>query len=222
MKKIYISLIAGLALLASSCGPGMMNGMDGGTTTNGSGSGLGNVLSGVLGSIANQNTANSLLDLVIGKIKITQSQLVGNWKYTEPGCAFTSEKLLAQAGGAVAAGKVKEKLQPVYTSIGVKSSNTYFTFGADGKFQAKVCGLPLSGTYVLDENNGSVKFNATLVSLTGYVTRTTHGVALTFESKKLLSVLQTVSALSGNSTIKTIGDLSSQFDGVRVGFELAK
>lgn len=217
MKKIYIPLIACITLLASSCGPGMMGG-----SNSGNGSNLGNVLSGVLGSLGNQNTINSLLDLVIGKVKITQSQLVGNWKYTEPGCAFTSEKLLAQAGGAVAAGKVKEKLQPVYNSIGVKSSNTYFTFTADNKFQAKVCGLPLSGTYVLDENAGSLKLNATLISLTGYVTRTTHGMALTFESKKLMSVLQTLSAISGNSTIKTIGDLSSQFDGVRVGFELAQ
>ena len=62
----------------------------------------------------------------------------------------------------------------------------------------------------------------TLLSFTGYLTRTTNGLALTFESKKLLTVLQAVTALSGNSTIKTVGDISKEFDGVRVGFELTR
>lgn len=218
MKKIYLTVIASVALLASSCGPNM--GM--GNTSNTSGNGLGNVLSGVLGSLGNANTVNSLLDLVIGKVKISQSQLVGTWQYAEPGCAFTSEKLLAQAGGAVAAGKVKEKLQPVYNSIGVKASNTCFSFTADNKFQAKVDGIPLNGTYQLDEASGAIKLNTALLSMTGYVTRTTHGMALTFESKKLLSLLQIASTLTGSPTIKTIGDISNQYDGVRVGFDLTK
>ncbi|MDD4534325.1 MAG: DUF4923 family protein, partial [Prevotella sp.] len=34
--------------------------------------------------------------------------------------------------------------------------------------------------------------------------------------------LQTVSALSGNTTLSTIGDISQNFDGVRLGFDMAK
>jgi len=229
MKKIYLSLIAVIALLASSCGTTNLGNILGGVTgtstdgtTTSTGSGLGNILSGVLGTLGSQSTVNSLLDLVIGQSKITQSQIVGTWAYSEPGCAFTSEKLLAQAGGAVAAGQIKEKLAPVYNKVGIKSSNTYFTFGSDNKFQAKIDGVPISGTYSLDESAGSIKFSATLVSITGYVTRTTNGMALTFESKKLLTVLQTVSSLSGNSTLQTIGNLSSEFSGLRVGFNLAQ
>lgn len=216
MKKVYISIIAALALIASSCGQML------GTTGSTSGGGLGDVIGNVLGSLGSATTGNSLLNMVIGYIKIDQSELIGTWNYTAPGCAFTSEKLLAKAGGAVAAGQVQEKLQPVYNSIGIKSSNTYFTFTQDNKFQAKVNGIPFSGTYTYDKESASLKMNTVLLSLTGYLTRTTNGMALTFESKKLLTVLQTVSALSGNSTIQTVGDLSKQFDGVRVGFELAK
>ena len=46
-------------------------------------------------------------------------------------------------------------------------------------------------------------------------------MGLTFESKNLLKVLQMAAALSGNSTLQTVGDLSKQYDGVRLGFDIA-
>ncbi len=222
MKKICVTVLACLSLLATSCAPGMMGGT-GGTTTGGNGGNtMGNVLGGVLGAIGSKATVNSLLDLVIGSTSFTQEQLVGTWQYRAPGCAFTSENLLAKAGGAVAAGQIKEKLQSAYNSVGVKDSNTYFTFTADNKFQAKVDGIPMAGTYAYDPSTGSIKLNATLLSVTGYITRTTTGMSLTFESKKLLTVLQAATALTGNGTLKTVGDLSTKFDGVRIGFDMAK
>lgn len=235
MKKICIVSIISLALAAGSCGPGMgfpgsgtTTGATGTTTGNTTGTngtpstGLGDLLGGVLGALGSQQTVNSLLDLVIGKTQVTQAQLVGTWTYSAPGCAFTSEKLLAQAGGAVAAGQIKEKLAPVYKSAGIKESNTYLTFAQNGQFQGKVDGLPLNGTYVLDSAAGTIKISTPLAQVTAYVTRTTTGMAFTFESKKLLALLQMMSSLSGNTAIKTVGDLGSQFDGVRVGFDTTK
>ena len=61
-----------------------------------------------------------------------------------------------------------------------------------------------------------------LLNMNAYVTRNTQGISVLFESKKLLSLLQTVSALSGNTTLSTIGDISQNFDGVRLGFDMAK
>ena len=48
------------------------------------------------------------------------------------------------------------------------------------------------------------------------------GIGLLFESKKMLTLLQTVAAMSGNSGVQTIGDLSKNYDGVRVGFDMTK
>ncbi len=224
MKKAYISIIASTALLMSSCGStNLLSNLgtttDGTTTSTSSSTGT-NVLSSVLGSLGSQNTVNSLLDLVIGKTTVTQDQLVGTWKYNAPGVAFTSENLLTQAGGAVAAGQVKDKLATSYNKVGIKASNTYFTFGSDNTFQGKVDGVPVSGNYTLDSSKGQLKLSMMLTSLTGYVTRTTNGVAITFESKKLITVLQTLTALSGNSTLQTLGSLSSDIDGVRIGFDM--
>ena len=222
-------VLAALLLLGTGCNTGLLGnlgGLGGESTGNGTGQGgglgdiLGSVLGGVLGGLGG-NTVDGLLGLVIGSVKINESDLYGAWYYTEPGCAFTSENLLAKAGGAVAAETCKEKLLPVYNTLGISSNNTQFQFTQDHQFAANVKGIPLSGTYTYDPTNSTLKIKTMLFSSNVYVTRTTHGLAFTFESKNLLKVLQAIAAMSGNSTLQTVGDLSKQFDGVRLGFDMA-
>jgi hypothetical protein len=227
MKKIYTVMLAAVLMLASGCNTGLLGGLGGDTTGNGTGTGgglgdiLGGVLGGVLGGLGSQNTVDGLLGLVIGSVQVSESELYGAWYYTQPGCAFTSENLLAKAGGAVAAETCKDKLLPVYNTLGISSQNTQFQFTQDHQFQAYVKGIPVSGTYTYDPQNATVKLKTMLFSCNMYVTRTTQGLAFTFESKNLLKVLQAVAAVSGNSTLQTVGDLSKQFDGVRLGFDMA-
>ena len=210
MKKIYMTILAAVLLLGSGCTTGLLEGLGGlgGDTGNGTGQGgglgdiLGGVLGGVLGGLGG-NTVDGLLGLVIGSVQVNESELYGAWCYSGPGCAFTSENLLAKAGGAVAAETCKEKLLPVYNTLGISAS------------------IPLSGTYTYDPTNATIKIKTMLFSSNVYVTRTTRGLAFTFESKNLLKVLQAVAAVSGNTTLQTVGDLSKQFDGVRLGFDMA-
>ncbi|MBQ6278944.1 MAG: DUF4923 family protein [Muribaculaceae bacterium] len=219
-KSIFTTILA-MTIALTGCGVGnMMN--QGGTTATGSGGGLGGVLGSVLGGVVNANTAGGLLDMVIGHVKLDQRELVGTWVYSEPGCAFTSENLLAKAGGSVAATQVKQRLATVYNSVGIASNNTYFAFDQNGRFEAKVRGIPLSGTYTFEPNNSKINLKTTLFTIPAFVTRTTNGLSLTMESKKLLNVLQTVTALTGNSTLSTVGELSKNFDGVRMGFDVVR
>ena len=225
MKKIYTTILAALLLMGSGCSMLGNMGMGTGTsdeTGNGNlGGVLGNVLGGVLGTLGSQNTIDGLLGLVIGSVKMSEQELYGSWYYTEPACAFTSENLLAKAGGAVAAENCKEKLLPVYNGLGISTQNTQFQFTQDHQFTGYLKGIPVSGTYTYDASSSTIKLKTMLFSTNVYVTRTTSGLGLTFESKNLLKVLQAAAALSGNSTIQTVGDLSKQYDGVRLGFEVA-
>ena len=50
----------------------------------------------------------------------------------------------------------------------------------------------------------------------------TNGISVLFESKKLLSLVQTLSSLSGSSQLSTIVEISKNYDGVRIGFDLKK
>lgn len=211
MKKMMMAAVA--ALMLQSCGmtnPGVNGGSQmGGTTTNNSGSSIGS------------NALGGLLDLVVGSVKLSQADIIGKWSYVEPACAFTSENLLAKAGGSVAAKTVNEKLLPVYKSLHISSGNTQLTFNENGQFTGKIGGFPMSGTYTFDAANGLVKMKS-LTTFTAHLTRSTHGMNFTFESKKILTLLQTVSALSGNTSLSTIGDISKQFSGVRLGFAMKK
>ena len=227
MKKIYSTLLAAVMLLCSGCETGLLGnlgglgGLGGGDDGTASGGTLGSVLGGILGVLGSQNTVDGLLGLVIGSVKVNESELYGAWYYTQPGCAFTSENLLAKAGGAVAAETCKEKLLPVYNTLGISSQNTQFQFTQDHQFAAYVKGIPLNGTYTYDPTTATIRVKTMLFSSNVYVTRTTRGLAFTFESKNLLKVLQAIAAMSGNSTLQTVGDLSKQFDGVRLGFDMS-
>lgn len=166
----------------------------------------------------------SILDNVIGSTTFKKADLCAHtWKYKSPGCAFTSENLLAKAGGEIASKKVEEKLSTYYQKAGFSSSNTYFKFNEDGTFNAKIDGKSWSGTYTFDEKTHAIDLKGRLLlSLNGFATKNTSGISILFESKKLLTIIQTLTALSGNTTLGTIGEISKNYDGIRVGFDLGK
>ena len=199
MRKIYLLLVAVVSMLVVSCGN----------------------MNQVLSAIQNGSVVNAITS-VIGLDKVSAQNLIGSWTYNGPGCAFTSENLLAKAGGEVAAAQIEQKLQPYYQQVGISASNTQITFKQDGTFSSKIAGTNFSGTYTFDESSQQIKLKGMLLSINCYTKREINGISILFEAKKLLTVLQTMSALSGNSNLQTIGDLSKQYDGVRVGFDMKR
>lgn len=217
MKKLT-TVFTGLALLLlASCGT-----LGTGTSSSTSSSSSSSILGSVLGSVTNTGTLSNVISSVIGLNKLTASNLHGTWKYSGPGCAFTSDNALSRAGGEIVASQIEEKLKNEYSKLGFKSSNTYITFNEDGTFSAKIDGKSWSGNYTFTESTGALKMQGLLLTLNGYATKTSGGISVLFESKKLLSLIQTMASLSGNSTVSTIGDLSKSYDGVRLGFDMKK
>ena len=200
MKKIWIGMVAGICLLLASCGN----------------------MSQVLSAMTNGTGVANAITSVIGLDKVSAQNLIGTWKYSAPGCAFTSENLLAKAGGEVAAVQIEEKLLPYYQQVGLSSGNTYITFNQDGTFSSKIAGTNFSGNYTFDEKSQQIKLKGILFSINCYTKRELNGISILFEGKKLLSVLQTMAALSGRTDIQAIGEISKQYDGVRVGFDMKR
>jgi hypothetical protein len=217
MKKNILAVVGMASMLAASCGT-LGTGVSNGTT----GSSTGNVLCSVIGAMSNGEAIGNVLSSVIGLNQLSQSQLIGTWRYNGPGCAFTSDNLLAKAGGEVAATQIEQKLEQQYAKLGFSSSNTYITFNQDGTFALKIGGKSFSGNYTYDAGTGALNLKGLLLSLNGYATRNGSGISVLFESKKLLSLLQTMAALSGNSTLSTIGEVSKNYDGARLGFDMSR
>lgn len=188
-----------------------------GAILGGSNAGNGSNSSSNAGSII-----NGILNNLIGSGTFKQADLCHTWKYSKPGCAFTSENLLAKAGGEIAASKVENKLEGYYKKFGFSSSNTYFTFNTDGTFSAKIDGKAWNGTYTFDENTHAIQLKGLLLSASGYATKTTNGISLLFDQKKLLNLIKALSAFKGSSTLSAVGSIANNYDGMQVGFEMIK
>lgn len=188
-----------------------------GAILGGSNAGNGSNSSSNAGSII-----NGILNNVIGSGTFKQADLCHTWKYSKPGCAFTSENLLAKAGGEIVASKVENKLEGYYKKFGFSSSNTYFTFNTDGTFSAKIDGKAWNGTYTFDEKTHAIQLKGLLLSASGYATKTTNGISLLFDQKKLLNLIKALSAFKGSSTLSAVGSIVNNYDGMQVGFEMTK
>ena len=200
MKKVILGFAAFACLAMASCGN----------------------MSQVLGAMTNGTGVVNAISSVIGLDKVKAQNLIATWKYSGPGCAFTSKNLLAKAGGEVAAVQIEQKLLPYYQQVKLSDSNTYITFNENGTFSSKIAGTPFSGNYTFDEASQKITLKGLLLSVNCYAKKETNGISILFEAKKLLTVLQTMSAMSGSKDLQTIGDLSKNYDGVRVGFDMKR
>ena len=199
MKKIKIAAMALACLVTISCGN----------------------MNQIMGAMSGKGAINAITS-VIGLDKVSAKGLIGSWRYSRPGCAFMSENLLAKAGGEMAAVQIEEKIQPYYQQVGITTENTFITFNEDGSFSAKVLGTPLKGTYTFDEASAKITLKTLLFSTNCYAKREYGGISILFEANKLLTLLQTIAAFSGNQNLQAIGDISKQYDGVRIGFDMIK
>ena len=197
--------------------------------TSNAGSAVAGILGAVLGGNSNSSSSagssiiNGILNNVIGSGTFSKQDLCAHtWKYSKPGCAFTSENLLAKAGGEIAANKVEEKLGEYYSKFGFSGSNTYFTFKTDGTFAAKIDGRSWQGNYTFDEKTHAIQMKGLILSMSGYATKTANGISLLFDQKKLLNLIKTIGSLKGNSTLSALGTIANNYDGMRVGFEMTK
>jgi hypothetical protein len=167
---------------------------------------------------------SGVVKTVVGDNATTSTSIIGTWKYTQPECCFESDNLLTQAGGEVAASEVETKLATVYKTL--KLTTVSFTFSEDGSCSYSVSGKSYAGTYTFDSTNKTVTIKGSTLgtTITAYVVTTGSTMTLTFDAKKLMTVLKTLSSTAAkvNSTASVISSLASSYDGMRLGFELKK
>ncbi|MEG0947911.1 MAG: DUF4923 family protein, partial [Bacteroidales bacterium] len=89
-------------------------------------------------------------------------------------------------------------------------------------------GKTLQGTYSIDKANNTLELhygrfeNLRLTTLKAQPVITADQLSLLFEADKLLDFLSKISAMSDNTTLKTVSQLAQQYDGMLLGFELHK
>lgn len=213
MKKIFVLAIS--CLVASAVSVSAFNIKDALK-----GVGLGDKESAV-GSVVDA------LGNVLSTGKLDVGQLKGNWKYSAPAVTFASDNLLKKAGGAAAATVITDKLAPFYKTAGFDKMT--LNIDEQGAFQMKVRGITLKGTISpleKEDSQANFEFNFQAGSfkigkMNAYVEKSiTGGMKLTFDVSKLISLVETITKFTGNSTLKSVSSLLSSYDGLCAGFEL--
>ena len=210
MKKTILTLSAAMTLLLSSCMTTGLGTTGTTSTTNSSSDVLGSVLGAVLSNVL---FGGSLFD---------QSSMLGSWNYSAPSAAFTTEKTLTKAGGNATVANMTSSLASNYNNIGINRNNTSFSFLAGNKFSAKVNGIPFSGTYIYNPQNGEISLKTSTETIKGNVIRTAKGMGLMFDSTQMVNILQKAGKVSNIAAVQAVSKLAKSADGARVGFELTK
>ena len=207
MKKTYLTLLVAVALMMSSC---ITTGL-GTTSSAGSNNNTwGNVLGAVLGQV------------LLGGMTYDQSGILGSWNYYAPSAAFTTQQALTKAGGSTAITNIASSLANNYSNIGINRNNTSFSFLNGNQFSAKVNGIPFSGTYTYNPENGEIALKTATETIKGNVTKTEKGMGLMFDAQQMANILQKEGKVSNTTAVQAVSKLAKSANGARVGFELTK
>ena len=207
MKKTYLTLLVAVALMMSSC---MTTGLGTTSSTGSNNNSWGNVLGAVLGQV------------LLGGMTYDQSGILGSWNYNAPSAAFTTQQALTKAGGSTAITNMASSLASNYSNIGINRGNTSFSFLAGNKFSAKVNGIPFSGTYNYNSQNGEIALKTATETIKGNVTKTEKGMGLMFDAQQMANILQKEGKVSNTTAVQAVIKLAKSANGARVGFELTK
>lgn len=182
-----------------------------------------------LDNLLNSSTVDKVVGALTNKdASLTVADLAGTWCYSAPACKFESDDLLKSAGGEVVASSLKSKLATYYEKAGITSSRVSFSF-ADTTMVMTYGSAKLNGYVVKDEPSGKFVVTFTLVGghipvmvMDADITKSGNTMEILFDVEKLVNVMTTIASKTQSSTLQSIGNLLSEYDGVLLGFELTK
>ena len=181
-------------------------------------------LTDLLKKVTDNETVKTVVENVTGttlKVDVT-----GTWTYSGTAVKFKSDDLLKSTAASLAAGQVEDKLDSYVSKVGIKAGTFSFTFKEDKTFTATVKGKNFNGTYTLSEDYKtlSLQFGKTigLKPFNAAISATSSQLDLLFDADRLLELLGKLTSSSSNSTLKTIGSIANQYDGMQLGLELKK
>jgi hypothetical protein len=182
-------------------------------------------LKDILGKAANSSAVSDIVEKVTG-IDISKGDIKGTWNYTGSAVKLESTDLIKSAAAGVAATQVEKKLDEYLAKAGLKTGTFSFTFNEDNTFYTTVKGKNFNGTYTLSEDGNTInmKYGKSLGStgITATASINSSTFELLFKADKLLELIGKLTASTSNTTLKTIGTLAGQYEGMKIGLELQK
>lgn len=154
----------------------------------------------------------------------TKKSLVGDWTYAEPAIQFETQSFLDKAGGVVASQTVADNIAPYFNILGFKQGNLSISLREDNTCTYTLGGKTYQGTYDYDDENKKITLKTPLFPLpAAYISVAEDQLALTFDSSKILTLIQALGLVSKDQTpVSAVSTLASSYDGMKTGFTFVK
>lgn len=154
----------------------------------------------------------------------TKKALVGDWTYAEPAIQFETQSFLDKAGGVVASQTVADNIAPYFNILGFKQGNLSISLREDNTCTYTLGGKTYQGTYDYDDENKKITLKTPLFPLpAAYISVAEDQMALTFDSSKILTLIQALGMVSKDQTpVSAVSTLASSYDGMKTGFTFVK
>lgn len=153
--------------------------------------------------------------------KFEEKDMVGTWEYVSPAVSFQGEGTMQKLGGAAASTALEDKLAPYYKTLGLNKIKLIVK--EDFTFELYYRAIKLTGNIEKSEDGSLLMFNFTafndtyIGTLLCMATKIGNQANFTFDSNKLLDIIKKVGSLSNNSSVKALGDIINQYDGLYIG-----
>ena len=188
-------------------------------------------LAGVLGGDKTTSTLGNILSGIAGTVYSSPVTLDGSYIYNGIAVSATSSEggiLTNLAGTAVTSG-IETKADEYLAKVGIKPGAMKWTFNADEKtFAVSVGSISIPGTYKVGNGERTVTLtfgkSFQYLSMTGTLESSSSGARMLFTSDKAVAFLKKLASTLGqsSSSIAGIASLANGYDNYRIGVKLAK
>lgn len=196
------------------------------SSENNSGSLLGGIISAVAGAATGSGNGSSVLSglstIFNSALGATKDRIVGTWTYTEPAVVFSSNNVLQNIGGKVASSAIEKQLQQQFEKAGIRKGAMKMTFDKDGNFTQTLGGKTMSGTYTVEDTKIVLNYAGGIKQLVGTTQLDGNDLLIVMDASKLLKYANTIGTLTGNTTLKSLGNLLGSYNGMELGMKLNK
>lgn len=182
-----------------------------------------------LKDILNSSTVKDVLTSVTGGQSVSAENLRGTWTYVNPALRLEGGNTLKNVTGSLASAEIEKKMKEYCAKVGIVEGVFNYTFNADSTFTNALKKGSLKGTYAVNEADKTVTLRYTVAgkaldatTLSAEVILLGDELTLLFNADKLLRFLNTISSLSSDATSRAVNKLTSEYEGMTLGFDLKR
>ena len=181
-----------------------------------------------LKDLLNKDNIKKAVETVADKLDVLPENITGTWEYTGAAVKFTSDNVMMSAASELAAGQVEDKLDEYLQKTGLRQGTFSYVFETDSTFTTVFNKMKFPGTYRFSPEADTIELDyGKSERLKGFTIKTQvtvgiNSMELLFNADRIIEFIGKISSSSGDTKLKALSSLISQYDGMKIGFGLTK